>query len=182
MLSSEKLVELCRGRKVSIDELAGQLVRGGLDKKSAARAIKNWQRGLFKPTPTKEDITALATGLGVEENDLRAWSSSYMYAPGSARKARLATELIAGRDAQDALDVLKFANKRHAAMLYKVLKSAIASADEQQADVENLYVSQARVDDAGRRLGTKQWIAKDRGRAHAIFKKACHIHVTVTEA
>jgi large subunit ribosomal protein L22 len=182
MLSSSKLLELCRGRKISIDELAGHLVRGGLDKASAARAIKNWQRGLFKPTPTKEDITALATALGVEENAVKNWSSSYKYAPGSSRKARLSAELIVGRDVQDALDLLKFANKRHATMLYKVLKSAIASADEQQANVENLYVAEARVDEAGRRLGTKQWIAKDRGRAHAIIKRACHLHVTVTEA
>jgi ribosomal protein L22 len=37
------------------------------------------------------------------------------------------------------------------------------------------------VDDAGVRIGTKRWIAKDRGRAHPIRKKACHIHVTVTQ-
>ena len=66
-------------------------------------------------------------------------------------------------------------------MIGKVLKAAIADADEQQADVDNLYVSSARVDDAGVRLGTKRWIAKDRGRAHSSTKKACHIHVTVAK-
>ena len=67
-------------------------------------------------------------------------------------------------------------------MVDKVLKSAVANADEQQAGVDNLYVSEARVDDAGLRIGTKRWIPKDRGRAHPIRKKACHIHITVTEA
>jgi large subunit ribosomal protein L22 len=83
---------------------------------------------------------------------------------------------------QEALDVLKFTHKRAASMVVKVLKAAIADADEQQADVDNLYVSEAHVDDAGIRVGTKRWIPKDRGRAHPIRKKACHIHVTVTEA
>ena len=61
-------------------------------------------------------------------------------------------------------------------------KAAVADADEQQADVDTLYVCEARVDDAGVRLGTKRWIPKDRGRAHPIRKRACHIHVTVTQA
>ena len=83
---------------------------------------------------------------------------------------------------QDALDILKFTSKRAASMIAKVLKSAVAGADEQQADTEKLYVSCARVDDAGIRIGTKRFIEKDRGRAHPIQKKACHIHVTVTQA
>jgi large subunit ribosomal protein L22 len=79
------------------------------------------------------------------------------------------------------MDILKFTRKRAAAMVDKVLKSAVADADEQQADVENLYVSDVRIDDAGIRVGTKRFRAKDRGRAHSISKKACHITVTVTE-
>ncbi len=79
------------------------------------------------------------------------------------------------------MDILKFTHKRAAAIINKVLKSAVSDADEQQADVDNLYVSCARVDDAGVRIGTKRWIPKDRGRAHPIAKKACHIYVTVTQ-
>jgi large subunit ribosomal protein L22 len=80
------------------------------------------------------------------------------------------------------MDTLKFTRKRAAAMIDKVLRSAVADADEQHADVDSLYVSGACVDDAGIRAGTKRWIAKDRGRAHPIRKKACHIHITVTQA
>jgi len=182
MLSANKLKELCKQRQVDIGQLAGQLVRGGLSKEEAVAAVKNWQKGLFKPIPRKEDIRHLAAALSVEVNDLLNWCSSYRYAPLSASKARLVTQLIVGRSAQDAMDILKFTRKRAATMIDKVLKSAVADADEQQADVDNLYVSCARVDDAGIRIGTKRWIPKDRGRAHPIGKKACHIYVTVAQA
>ena len=182
MLSAEKFKDLCQVRKVSTDSLAGNLARGAFDRQKATAAIKNWQKGLFKPEPGSEDIRRLASAMSVEPNDLSNWRSSYRYAPMSARKARLVTQLIAGRSVRDALDILKFTSKRAASMIVKVLKSAVADADEQQADTDNLYVSCARVDDAGIRIGTKRFIEKDRGRAHAIRKKACHIHVTVTQA
>ena len=181
MLSAAKLKQFCEQRQMAVEQLAEQLVRGGLDSKQAAAAIRNWQKGNFRPFPRREDVRRLAAALSVEENDLVVWRSSYRFAPMSARKVRLVTQLIAGRTAQDAMDVLKFTRKRAASMVDKVLKSAVADADEQQADVDNLYVSEARVDDAGVRIGTKRWMAKDRGRAHPIHKKACHIHVTVSE-
>ncbi len=181
MLSANKLKRLCEQRQMSIEQLAGQLVRGNLNRKEAVAAVKNWQKGLFTPIPHREDVRRLATALSADVNDLLDWHSSYRYAPGSASKARLVARLIAGRSVQDAMDILKFTRKRAATMIDKVLKSAVADADEQQADVDNLYVSEARVDDAGIRIGTKRWIPKDRGRAHPIRKKACHIHITVTE-
>jgi large subunit ribosomal protein L22 len=182
MLSASKLRELCSERGMSVEELAGYVVRGGMDKEAAIAAVRNWKKGLMKPAPRSEDIRHLAAGLSAEVNDVCEWCSTYKYAPQSAMKARLVTQLITGRPVQDALDVLKFTNKRAASMVSKVLKTAVADADEQQADVDNLYVREARVDDAGVRVGTKRWIPKDRGRAHPIRKRACHIHVTVTEA
>ena len=182
MLSVNKLKELCEQREMSIEQLSGELVRGGLNAEAAAAAVRNWQKGLFKPIPRREDIRRLAAALSAEVNDLVDWRSSYRFAPISARKARLVTQLIVGRKVQEAMDILKFTRKRAATMIDKVLKSAVADADEQQADVDNLYVSCARVDDAGIRIGTKRWMPKDRGRAHPIRKKACHIHITVTQA
>jgi len=181
MLSADKLKELCQQQQISVDELADHLARGGFDRQKAAVAVKNWQKGLFKPEPRAEDIRRLATALSAEVNDLVDWRSSYRYAPMSARKARLVTEMITGLRVQEAMDVLKFTRKRAATMIDKVLRTAVADADEQQADVDNLYISSARVDDAGVRIGTKRWIPKDRGRAHPIRKKACHIQVTVTQ-
>ena len=181
MLSADKLKELFQTRQIDIKQLAGQLARPGFDDEEAVVAVKNWQKGLFKPKPSADDIRRLAAALSVEVNDLVDWRSSYRFAPISARKARLVTQLIVGRSVQDAMDILKFTRKRAATMIDKVLKSAVADADEQQADVDNLYVSCARVDDAGIRIGTKRWMPKDRGRAHPINKKACHIHITVTQ-
>ena len=181
MLSATRLKNLCEEQEMSVEQLAGQLVRGGLDTEEAVAAVKNWQKGLFKPIPRREDIRRLAAALSAEVNDLVDWRSSYRFAPISARKARLVTQLIVGRRVQEAMDILKFTRKRAATMIDKVLKSAVADADEQQADVDNLYVSEARVDDAGVRIGTKRWMPKDRGRAHPICKKAGHIHITVTE-
>jgi large subunit ribosomal protein L22 len=181
MLSADKLKRLCQDRQMSTDQLAGQLVRGGLSREKAGVALSNWQKGLFKPMPRKDDIDRLASALATEVNELVVWCSSYRFAPISARKARLVTQLIVGRSVQDALDLLKFTNKRAATMIEKVLKAAVADADEQEADVDNLYVSEAHADDAGVRIGTKRWMPKDRGRAHPISKKACHIYVTVAE-
>jgi large subunit ribosomal protein L22 len=182
MLSTDKLRELCKQRQISADQLGGQLARGGMSSKEAAAAVRNWQKGLFKPIPRREDISRLASALSADENDLLVWRSSCRFAPMSARKVRLVTQLIVGRRVQDAMDTLKFTRKRAAAIVNKVLKAAVADADEQQADVDNLYVSEARVDDAGVRIGTRRWMPKDRGRAHPIRKRACHIHIAVAQA
>jgi large subunit ribosomal protein L22 len=181
MLSASKLKQLSEQRNISVEQMADQLVRAGVDKPAAVSAVKNWLNGLFKPRPRGEDVQRLATALGVEVNELRGWQSSYRYAPMAPRKARLVTQLIVGRPVQDALDILKFTRKRAAEMVTKTLQAAIADADEQEAGVDVLYVSEARVDDAGIRIGTKRWIAKDRGRAHPLHKKGCHIYVTVSQ-
>jgi large subunit ribosomal protein L22 len=182
MLSTRKFKATCDRSKVEVEQLAGQIARGGLNRKQAVSAIRNWQKGLLRPIPRRGDVQRLASALSVEENQITDWRSSYKYAPISPRKARLVTALIVGRSVQDAMDILKFTRKRAASMIDKVLRCAVADADEQQADVDDLYVSEARVDDAGIRVGTKRWMPKDRGRAHPIRKKACHIYVTVTQA
>jgi large subunit ribosomal protein L22 len=181
MLSATKLKEVAQRQKVTVEDLARGIVRGGLDLPDAIAAVKNWQRGLLRPLPKKEDVQRLADALSVEVNEISGWHSSYKYAPMAARKVRLVMTLIRGRRVQEAMDVLKFTRKRAAPMIHQVLKAAVADADEHQADVDTLYVTDARVDEAGIRIGTKRWIPKDRGRAHPIRKKACHIHVTVSQ-
>lgn len=181
MLSPVKLKKVSKQQKVSIEAMARSLVRGGLNLKKATSAVKNWQRGLMRPLPHAEDVRRLAEALSVETPEIGGWHSSYMYAPQAPRKVRLVTQLIQGRQVQDALDLLKFTRKRAAPMVAQTLKAAIADADEQQADVDRLVVTEARVDEAGIRLGTKRWIPKDRGRAHPLHKLACHIHITVTQ-
>ena len=181
MLSGKKLTDVCKKQDVDDGQLAEHLARGGVSKDDALSAIRNWKKCLYSPNPGNEDIDRLASGLGVEKGAISEWRASYRYAPMSASKVRLVAQLIAGRDVQDALDLLTFTHKRAAPAIKKLLQSAIANADEQEADVDNLFVSEARVDQAGRRIGTKAWHPKDRGRAHPIRKEASHIHVTVSE-
>ena len=182
MLNVKKFNQVCRDQKVGMQELTGALARGGRSTEEASRAIRNWQRGLMSPVPAPADVEHLANALGVEAQEISEWKASYRYAPMSARKVRLVTALISGRDVQDAMDLLKFTNKRAAEAVRKVLQSAVANADEQEADVDNLIVTEARADQAGRRIGTKAWHPKDRGRAHPIRKEASHIYVTVSQA
>lgn len=107
-----------------------------------------------------------------------AWQSVHRFARISPRKARLIADLIRGLDVQDAVNVLKFTPNRAASMVSKVLTSAIASANEAEADVEMLFVSEARVDEGPT---MKRWHPKDRGRAHPIMKRTSHITVGVEQ-
>ena len=181
MLSAKKLDNLIKTTGMNVTELAEKMVRTGMEKKQAATALKNWRKGLMSPIPRKADVEAIANAMGVQTTDISEWQSTVKYAPSAPRKAGLVTQLIIGRNAQEALDLLKFTHKRAAYIIEKALKSVVANADEDSADVESLYVSEARVDGAGVRAGTKRWIAKDRGRAHSLRKLASHIHITVTE-
>lgn len=106
------------------------------------------------------------------------WTSIHRYARISPRKARLVTGLIAGRHVDEALDLLKFTRKRACVMVDKVLRAAMADADEQEGDVRNLYVTEARVDEGPT---IKRFRPKDRGRAHPIMKRTSHIVVTLGE-
>jgi len=108
-----------------------------------------------------------------------AWEASHRFARISPRKAMLAAELIRGREVQDALNILKFTPNRAAAILSKVLTSAVANANEAEADVDNLYVIDAHVDEGPT---MKRWQPKDRGRAHSIMKRTSHITVVVEES
>jgi large subunit ribosomal protein L22 len=107
-----------------------------------------------------------------------AWHATHRFARISARKARLIGDLIRGRDVQDALNVLKFTPNRAAPMISKVLTSAVANANEAEADMDSLFVHEVRVDEGPT---MKRWHPKDRGRAHSIFKRTSHIFVAVEQ-
>jgi large subunit ribosomal protein L22 len=106
------------------------------------------------------------------------FTSKHRFARISPSKVRLVTELINGRHVNEALDLLKFTRKRGSVFVEKVLRAAMADADEQEANVSRLYVHEARVD-GGPTI--KRFQPKDRGRAHRILKRTSHIVVTVGE-
>ena len=106
------------------------------------------------------------------------WQAKHRYARISSRKVRLVAGLIRGREVLDALNILKFTPNRAAVLVSKVLTSAVANANENEADVDRLYVDRAFVDDGPT---IKRWRPKDRGRAHPIMKRTSHITVVVEE-
>lgn len=107
-----------------------------------------------------------------------AWTAKHRFARISDRKARLVVDLIRGRHCDEAVEVLRFTHRRAAPMIDRVLKSAMATANEQEATMNRLYVSEARVDPGPI---IKRWHPKDRGRAHPIFKRTSHITISVDE-
>jgi large subunit ribosomal protein L22 len=106
------------------------------------------------------------------------WSAIHRTARISERKVRLVLDLIRGRHCNEALQLLKFTNKRACVFVNRVLQSAMANANENSANMNALYVAEARADSGPI---VKRFQPKDRGRAHPIQKRTSHIVVTVLE-
>lgn len=87
-------------------------------------------------------------------------------------------DLIRGMRIDTAMSELDFSKQRGAWYLKAVLKSAIANAEENNADVESLVVSVSRVDQGP---VIKRFRPKDRGRAHPIRKPTSHLHIELEE-
>lgn len=98
----------------------------------------------------------------------------------SAQKARLVADQIRGLPVERALNVLMFSPKKAAAMVRKVLESAIANAEHNEgADIDELKVSAIYVDEA-RTL--KRFRARAKGRGTRILKRNSHITVKVGDS
>ena len=77
-----------------------------------------------------------------------AYTATHKYARISARKVRALANLVRGKFADEALDILRFQPHRGARMLEKVIKSALGNAEHKQAtDVDELVVVDARIDE-----------------------------------
>jgi large subunit ribosomal protein L22 len=97
----------------------------------------------------------------------------------SAQKVRLVADQIRGKSVADALDVLTFSTKKAAHLMKKVLESAIANAEHNEgADVDELSVAKILVDEG---ITLKRIKPRAKGRADRIFKRSCHITVTVAD-
>jgi len=93
----------------------------------------------------------------------------------SPRKVRALANLIRGKFADEALDLLKYQPQRGARMLEKVLKSALANAEDLRApNLHHLMVIDARVDEGP---VMKRMRPHARGMASVIKKRMSHIRV-----
>ncbi len=97
----------------------------------------------------------------------------------SPRKTRLVVDMIRGRGIQDALTILKFSPQPSAKLVSKLLKSAVANAEQKGvSDVDRLFVKTAFVD-GGAVL--KRFTPRAMGRASKIRKPTSHITVVVAD-
>ncbi len=103
--------------------------------------------------------------------------ASHKYARISAYKVRPFADLIRGKSAGEGLNQLKFIHNRGARFLEKVLRSAVANAEDRGArNVESLKIVEARVDGGPM---FKRIQPRARGMAFGILKRTAHIHVAV---
>ena len=95
------------------------------------------------------------------------------------RKVRVVMNLIRGNNVADAFAILKFTPKAGADVIEKVLKSAVANAENNfDMNVDKLYISSAYVDQ-GPTL--KRIHPRSRGQAFSILKRTSHVTVVVAE-
>ena len=96
----------------------------------------------------------------------------------SPRKARMVVDLVRGKSAAQALQMLQFTNKAGAPFVRKVIESAVANARQTNptVDVDALYVASASVD-KGPNSHMRRWRPRAMGRATRVQKGVSHITV-----
>lgn len=107
---------------------------------------------------------------------MKAFLKNYRQSP---RKVRLIADLIRGKRAIDALTSLRFAGKRAASPIKKLLESAIANAKENnKLDKENLFIKEIRVDQG---VTLKRHRPRAHGRSTPINKRTSHVNIVLGE-
>ena len=106
-----------------------------------------------------------------------AFEATHRFARISASKVRPFAQLIRGRAAREGLDLLRYVPNRGAAMLRKVLSSAMANAENGGArDVDKMLIKISKVDEGPM---FKRLHARARGMAYLIRRRFAHIHVEI---
>ena len=112
-------------------------------------------------------------------------TASAKYLRGSAQKARLVIDMIRGKDVNQALAILRYANKRAAAGIEKCVRSAIANANEAaekanvSIDPDELWVKVAYVD-RGPTKNRRRVRPAPQGRAYREQRHFCHVTVLLS--
>jgi len=94
----------------------------------------------------------------------------------SAQKTRLVVDQVRGKNVNEALAILRYSSKLVAKDILKLVKSAVANAQQKDPslDVDQLMVASARVDGAP---PMKRARAQSMGRIFPVLKRACHVTV-----
>ena len=96
----------------------------------------------------------------------------------SPRKARMIIDLVRGRDAAEALQLLDYTPKSGAPIVKKLIASALANAQLKNPTVDSdaLFISRATVD-KGPDSHMRRWRPRAMGRATQVQKGISHIHI-----
>lgn len=106
-----------------------------------------------------------------------AYLAKHRFARIAASKVRPFADLIRGRQAGEAVELLRYVPNRGARMLEKVLKSAMANAEDQGArNVDRMLVIDARCDGGPM---FKRIMPRARGMAYLIRRRFAHIQVSI---
>jgi len=97
----------------------------------------------------------------------------------SPQKVRMLVDAVKGKPVESALEMLRFMPQKAAYILEKLIRSAVANADQHpDVDVDSLVIRNI-VADQGPTL--KRFRAKARGRGTRILKRTAHIKVVLAE-
>jgi large subunit ribosomal protein L22 len=107
-------------------------------------------------------------------------TATLRYLKASPQKVRLVADLVRGKKVEEALNILRFTTKSCAKDLEKLLRSAIANAEnkENAPDVDELVVSRIYVNEGPRE---KRVQPAPMGRAYQVQKRKAHITVHVSD-
>ncbi len=98
----------------------------------------------------------------------------------SPQKVRLMADAIKGQPVEKALNTIRFMPQKAAGIVEKVLRSAVANADQvPDVDIDDLVVGNLIVDSGPM---FKRFRARARGRGSRILKRTSHVTVILTEA
>lgn len=105
--------------------------------------------------------------------------ASLKYARVGAQKARIVADLVRGKSVDEAIRALTYTDRKPGAMIMKLLKSAVANAEQtKMIDIDNLYVKTIYVDQGP---SMKRFRPRAQGRAFGIRKKLSHINIVLDE-
>lgn len=157
---------------------------GGAKKKAAPKSATRSaakrpaaKKAAAKPTVTRAEPNRIA----YEPREARAIQRTTRQSP---YKMRLVIDQIRGQSVNDALALLTFSKKHAAKQIEKVVRSAVANAENAarntnaSLDVDDLFIKYAVINE-GPKL--KRWTPAAMGRATPVLKRTSHVEIVVAE-
>jgi large subunit ribosomal protein L22 len=150
-------------------------------KKTAAKKSAAKRPAAKKAAAKRAAPPAQPTRIAYRPREARAFQRTARQSP---YKMRLVIDQIRGQSVNDALSLLAFSKKHAAKQIEKVLKSAVANAENaarsQNAslDVDDLFIKYAVINE-GPKL--KRWTPAAMGRATPVLKRTSHVEIIVAE-